>query len=42
VTKRPGVNATELTSALRRRVEGLRPTLLGRDIHAAVTRDYDR
>jgi multidrug efflux pump subunit AcrB len=40
VTKRPGVNATELTSALRRRVEGLRPTLLGRDIHAAVTRDY--
>ena len=42
VTKRPGVNATELTRALRERVEALRPALLGQDVHVAVTRDYGR
>ncbi|HET9951375.1 MAG TPA: efflux RND transporter permease subunit [Candidatus Eisenbacteria bacterium] len=40
VTKRPGVNATTLTQALRARVDALRPTLLGRDVEVAVTRDY--
>jgi len=40
VTKRPGVNATALTQALRARVDALRPTLLGRDVEVSVTRDY--
>jgi multidrug efflux pump subunit AcrB len=40
VTKRPGVNATALTRALRARVDALRPTLLGRDVEVSVTRDY--
>ncbi|HEU4334138.1 MAG TPA: efflux RND transporter permease subunit [Candidatus Eisenbacteria bacterium] len=40
VTKRPGVNATDLTHALRARVEALRSTLIGSDVHVAVTRDY--
>ena len=42
VTKRPGVNATDLTKALRLRVDALRPALLGRDVEIAVTRDYGR
>ncbi|HVP37608.1 MAG TPA: efflux RND transporter permease subunit [Candidatus Saccharimonadales bacterium] len=40
VTKRPGVNATELVGALHRRIAELRPVLLGRDIQATTTRDY--
>mgnify|MGYP001614333203 CR=1 FL=1 len=40
VTKRPGVNATLLTKALRARVDALRPELLGRDVTVSVTRDY--
>jgi len=39
VSKRPGVNATDLTRFLHRRVDELRPTLLGR-IAVTTTRDY--
>jgi multidrug efflux pump subunit AcrB len=38
--KRPGVNATNLVTALRKRVDELGPTLLSRDVEVHVTRDY--
>jgi multidrug efflux pump subunit AcrB len=39
VAKLPGVNATQLVDFLHRRVDDLRPSLLG-DIEVATTRDY--
>jgi multidrug efflux pump subunit AcrB len=42
VAKRPGVNATELNKKLLAKVEGLRGTLLPRDLNVTVTRDYGR
>ena len=39
VSKRPGVNATDLTRFLHRRIEQLRPRLLGR-LQVLTTRDY--
>jgi multidrug efflux pump subunit AcrB len=39
VAKRPGVNATDLVRSLHRRVEELRPALLGR-LEVTSTRDY--
>jgi multidrug efflux pump subunit AcrB len=40
IAKRPGVNATALVGQVRKRVDGLRPTLLSRDVEVVVTRDY--
>ncbi len=40
VAKRPGANATDLATAVRAKVEALRPRLLPADVHVEVTRDY--
>jgi multidrug efflux pump subunit AcrB len=40
VAKRPGVNATTLVHDLHRRVENLKPRLLGSEIEVSTTRDY--
>ncbi|OGF04888.1 MAG: hypothetical protein A2W00_14320 [Candidatus Eisenbacteria bacterium RBG_16_71_46] len=40
VSKRPGVNATALVHDLHRRVDELRPRLLGTAVQVATTRDY--
>ncbi|MBI5836930.1 MAG: efflux RND transporter permease subunit [Candidatus Eisenbacteria bacterium] len=40
VSKRPGVNATEMVKFLHRRIEELRPALLGSDVATVTTRDY--
>jgi multidrug efflux pump subunit AcrB len=42
IAKHPGVNASVLTRFLHRRVEELRPTLLGADVRVTTTRDYGR
>jgi multidrug efflux pump subunit AcrB len=40
LAKRPGINATELSERIQRRVEALRGRLLPRDLQLTVTRDY--
>ncbi|AGX86664.1 efflux RND transporter permease subunit [Candidatus Symbiobacter mobilis] len=40
VTKKPGVNAVDVSSAVRQRVEMLRNTVIPANVHATVTRDY--
>ena len=40
VAKLPGVNATQLVHALTRRVEELKPRLLGSEVRVTPTRDY--
>jgi multidrug efflux pump subunit AcrB len=40
VAKRPGVNATDLVHALHRRVDDLRPRLIGSEVEVVTTRDY--
>ncbi|HEX6901398.1 MAG TPA: efflux RND transporter permease subunit [Thermoanaerobaculia bacterium] len=40
VAKRPGANATDLATAVRAKVEALRPRLIPSDVHVEVTRDY--
>ncbi len=40
VAKKPGANAVDITSAIARRVEGLKATVIPEGIHATITRDY--
>ncbi|MEZ5464745.1 MAG: efflux RND transporter permease subunit [Lysobacteraceae bacterium] len=40
IAKKPGSNATEITTAIRNRVEALRGELIPEGIHVEVTRDY--
>ena len=42
IAKKPGSNAAELTSAVRRRIEQLRGQLIPDGVQVAITRDYGR